>query len=150
MPRPKKKRKISFLPNRNYFKPAGIPKSALKEVVLEIEELEAIRLKDLNGFHQANCAERMEVSRQTFQLILDSARTKVAKALIEGHAIKIEGGFFDLNECPYTCDVCGMEFESRQVEDTCTECGAELRPCDPSDEPCCLEEDKFGRRCCEE
>ena len=59
MPRPPKYRRVAFLPNVTYFKPAGIPLKALKEVRLSVEEAEAIRLKDLEGLEQEQGADRM-------------------------------------------------------------------------------------------
>ena len=92
MPRPPKSRKVSFLPNLTYFKPAGVPLKELEEESLRYEELEAIRLKDLQGLEQEACAKRMGVSRPTFHRIITSARNKLARALVEGKAIRIEGG----------------------------------------------------------
>ncbi len=98
MPRPPKKRNIDFLPNLTYFKPAGVPLKNLREVSLGFEELEAIRLKDLEGLEQEACAERMGISRPTFHRIIVQARKKLAQALIEGKAIRIEGGNYRLSQ----------------------------------------------------
>jgi predicted DNA-binding protein (UPF0251 family) len=84
------------MPESNYFKPRGIPLSALKEVVLTVDEFEAIRLGDVEGLYQEKAAGRMEVSRQTFGRIIDSAHKKVAEALVKGKALKIEGGEFEM------------------------------------------------------
>jgi len=83
----------------------------LEELVLNIEELEAIRLKDREGLEQVDCAERMHVSRATFQRILVSARSKLAEAIIEGKAIKIEGGNYHFEDkmC-FKCAYCTHEF----------------------------------------
>jgi ArsR family transcriptional regulator len=64
----------------------------LEEVVLSVDEFEAIRLADLEGFYQELAAKKMSVSRQTFGRILESAHRKVAEALVRGKALKIEGG----------------------------------------------------------
>ncbi len=72
-----------------------------------MEELEAIRLKDLEGLEQGECAEKMEVSRPTFQRILILAREKIADSLINGKAINIEGGNFTRNICSVKCMECG-------------------------------------------
>jgi len=98
LPRPPKRRRVEFIPEINQFKPAGVPACELEEVVLTVEELEAIRLKDVEGLDQQNSADRMHVSRPTYQLILSSARKKVADALIHGKAIKIEGGIYELQK----------------------------------------------------
>lgn len=80
------------MPESNYFKPRGIPLSALEEVVLTVDEFEAIRLADLEGLYQEGAAEKMGISRQTFGRIVESAHMKVAEALVKGKALKIEGG----------------------------------------------------------
>jgi len=74
------------------FHPAGIPARGLVEIVLTLDEFEAIRLADLEGLYQEQAAERMLVSRQTFGRILAAAHRKVAEALSNGKALKIEGG----------------------------------------------------------
>jgi predicted DNA-binding protein (UPF0251 family) len=84
------------MPESNYFKPRGIPLSVLEEVVLTVDEFEAIRLADLEGLYQEKAAEKMSVSRQTFGRIIDSAHKKVAGALVKGKALKIEGGEFEM------------------------------------------------------
>jgi len=96
MPRPPKCRRVAFLPEANYFKPAGIPLRLLDEIRLSVEEAEAIRLKDLEGLAQAQGAEKMNISRPTFQRVLASARQKIADALLNGRAIRIEGGNFEV------------------------------------------------------
>lgn len=127
MPRPVKPRKISFIPRNNYFIPFGVNESEIKEIKLKIEELEAMRLKDIEGLNQEECANRMKVSRQTFQLIIDSARKKVAMALTEGKAINIEGGNYTLNICKYKCTNCGIIFSQvyENKIDNCPECNSE-------------------------
>ena len=92
MPRPKKDRYVQGEPPAEYFKPRGIPLSQLEEVRLTVEELEALRLADLEGLYQEAVSERMGVSRQTVQRMLNSARKKVATALTCGNALRIEGG----------------------------------------------------------
>lgn len=76
----------------SYFKPRGIPLSELDEVVLGKDALEAVRLADLEGMYQDAVAEKMGVSRQTVGRILEQARKCIADALINGKAIKVEGG----------------------------------------------------------
>jgi predicted DNA-binding protein (UPF0251 family) len=110
MPRPPKCRRVAFLPNVTYFKPAGIPLRALDEVRLSVEEAEAIRLKDLEGLEQEEGAERMNISRPTFQRVLVSARQKVADALLNGKAIRIEGGNFEMASRRFKC-LNGHEWE---------------------------------------
>ncbi len=97
MPRPPKMRKIAFMPRLTFFKPAGVPLKYLEEISLGFEELEAIRLKDLDGLEQEACAAQMGISRPTFHRIIVQARQKLAQALIEGKAIRIEGGHYRLH-----------------------------------------------------
>lgn len=85
-------RYIRFMPHVNLFKPAGIPARFLERVSLTYEELEAIRLKDLEGLDQESAAKKMKVSRSTYLRTLKSARNKIAEGLINGKAIMIEGG----------------------------------------------------------
>jgi len=89
MPRPRLRRRIMGKPCVNYFKPAGIRVTELEEAILAKDEFEAVRLKDLLGFPQEECAKKMEVSQPTFHRILSSARKKISDAIINGKAIKI-------------------------------------------------------------
>lgn len=89
MPRPRLCRKINFSPSARYFKPQGIPLRELSEVELTLEELEALRLKNIENLDQIEAAEKMKTSSSTFQRILTSAHKKITKALVEGKAIKI-------------------------------------------------------------
>ncbi len=90
MPRPRLCRRVRFIPDVTYFKPQGIPFRELEKVELTAEELEALRLKNVEEMNQCKCAEKMNTSQSTFQRILSSAYKKVATALVEGKAIRIE------------------------------------------------------------
>ena len=90
MPRPRKNCRIRFEPKVTYFKPRGIPLSELDEVNLGHDEFEAIRLKYTENLDQHACAEEMKISQSTFQRILSFANQKIAKALVDGKAIRIE------------------------------------------------------------
>ena len=96
MPRPRKRRALAQLPRPAIYKPAGVPLDTLPRVTLLYEELEALRLADLEGLTQTEAAERMGVSRSTFQRIVGQARQHVSRALVEGHALEIEGGTFQV------------------------------------------------------
>src|SRR4030043_1289761 len=96
MARPRNCRRVGSVPGSNYFKPGGIPLSMLEDVILTVDEFEAIRLADLENLYQEQAAEKMNVSRQTFGRIIDSAHKKVAEALVKGKALKIEGGEFEM------------------------------------------------------
>lgn len=106
MPRHPMRRRVGRLPPCAVFKPAGVPAYELEEVVLKIEEMEALRLKDLLSLDQEECAELMGVSRPTFQRILVEARRKVAEALVDGKVLRIEGGVYFLEEEAYRCPRC--------------------------------------------
>lgn len=96
-------RRVGIIPQVTYFKPRGIPLLHLQEACLSVEEVEAIRLKDMEGLEQEECAQKMNVSRTTFSRILGSARQKVADALLNGKAIKIEGGNFEMASRRFRC-----------------------------------------------
>ena len=89
MPRPRKFRTINFCPRARYYKPQGIPLRILEEAILTTEEMEALRLKYEQNLDQENASKKMGISQPTFHRTLDSAQTKIAKALLEGKAIKI-------------------------------------------------------------
>lgn len=90
MPRPPKPRRIDHCPDVVHFKPQGVPLRQLEEVELGPDEVEAMRLADLEGLPHEEVGKRMEVSRATAGRILASARRKVAEALVNGLAIRIE------------------------------------------------------------
>ena len=110
MPRPPKCRQVAYIPEVTYFKPAVIPLRALDEVQLSVEEAEAIRLKDLEGLDQEVGAKKMNISRPTFQRILASARQKIADTLLNGKAIRICGGNFEMMWRRFRCQG-GHEWE---------------------------------------
>lgn len=89
MPRPKNPRHLRFNPEVVYFKPRGVPMSILEEEELLHDELEALKLHDVDGLNQIKAAEKMKVSQPTFARILDKAYKKIAVAIIKGKAIKI-------------------------------------------------------------
>jgi predicted DNA-binding protein (UPF0251 family) len=89
MARPKRCRFVGCDPGARYFKPRGIPMGDLEDVTVTVDELEAIRLADLDGLYQEEAAKKMDVSRQTFGRIVESAHRKIAEALVNGKALKI-------------------------------------------------------------
>jgi len=114
MPRPRICRRVWLLPNVTYFKPAGIGMSSLEENILTVDEFEAVRLKDLLGLEQEDAAKKMNISQPTFHRLLLSARKKIADALVNGKAIKIEGGIYKMVGLPkrkFKCYDCGFEWE---------------------------------------
>ena len=89
MPRPRLRRRIRFQHKTDYFKPQGIPMRDLKVVELSKEEVEALRLKNIEDLDQIECAKLMKTSQSTFQRILSSAYKKISLALVKGQAIYI-------------------------------------------------------------
>ncbi len=102
--RPVKWRRVALLPRVFYFRPAAVPLHMLEEICLSVEEVEALRLKDLEGLEQEECAKEMNISRQTFQRVLGSARQKIADALVKGKAIKVGGGDFEMALRRFRCN----------------------------------------------
>ncbi len=113
MVRPKKNRIVAFNPNVSYFKPRGIPMIDLIEVCLTVDEREAIRLADLLGMPHEEAGRSMGVSRATVGRIVQRARKVVADALINGKAIKIEGGNYSISgeKRIFICNNCNNRWE---------------------------------------
>jgi len=103
MVRPCKCRKVYSSPRAEYFKPRGVPICELDEVTLKVDEYEAVRLADLEECYQEDAAKRMCISRQTFGNIIMSAHKKIADAIINAKALKIEGGFVKLSRRKRCC-----------------------------------------------
>jgi len=128
MAKPKKDRRVQYPPSVVYFKPQGIPMVRLEQETLTVDEYEAIRLVYRDGLDQAQAAKQMGISRATCARIVQSAHRKVAKALTEGKAIRIEGGNFVLKQNRYRCMDCGMLWEAELTESAesetiaCPEC----------------------------
>jgi predicted DNA-binding protein (UPF0251 family) len=96
MVRPVISRRVGYKPEVSYFKPRGIPMFDLVEVCLTIDEREAIRLADLEGLSHEEGGQQMGVSRATFGRILRNARTTIADAIINGKAISVQGGHYEI------------------------------------------------------
>jgi predicted DNA-binding protein (UPF0251 family) len=113
MVRPIKDRMVEFNPEISYFKPRGIPMIDLEEIRLTVDEREAIRLSDLLGMSQEEAGRCMGVSRATFGRIIQRARQVVADALINGKAIKVEGGNYTIVDPAriFHCNSCHYEWE---------------------------------------
>jgi len=92
MARPVTERRLGAPISPRLFKPAGIPTRELAEVVLGLDEAEAVRLADLEGLYQEAAARQMGISRQTFGRVIEGARRKIASAILEGKALRLEGG----------------------------------------------------------
>ncbi|MGI5891534.1 MAG: DUF134 domain-containing protein [Bacillota bacterium] len=96
MPRPKKWRKVCCMPQRDRYGPLGMPADQEDHVTMTIDEYETIRLIDLEGFMQEECARKMAIARTTVQRIYNDARKKLADSLVNGKVLRIEGGDYEL------------------------------------------------------
>lgn len=96
MARPRKCRRVCTLPEVDKFGPIDILKDINESITMTVEEYETIRLMDLQGLNQEQCAETMGVARSTVQRIYDDARKKLADSLVNGKILKIEGGDYKL------------------------------------------------------
>lgn len=95
MPRPTKCRKVCHFPQILEFSPVDM-RTEREPVILAVDEYETIRLIDKQGFSQEQCAAFMQIARTTVQRIYESARKKLADALVDGRPLRIEGGDFRL------------------------------------------------------
>jgi predicted DNA-binding protein (UPF0251 family) len=139
MARPPCCRRVSGKPAAAIFKPAGIPMRLLEEVVMTLDEFEAIRLADFEGLYQDQASERMRVSRPTFGRIIEVARRKVAEAIILGKALKIEGGPVEVEpNRPLRCPACKNEWDGPiNPPSGCPYCRqAEIGPAQGESLPC--------------
>jgi len=108
MARPEKLRRVGCVAGGRAFKPIGRPVGELQVEPLRLDELEALRLADLEGLYQEAAAERMGVSRPTFARILARARTAVARALVEERVLVVgEGPVQAASDRPFPCPVHG-------------------------------------------
>ena len=125
MTRPVCCRKIGCIPNVSDFKPQG-KAASLETVILSLDELEAIKLADYEGQYQESAAKGMAISRQTFGRIIDSAHKKIADVLINGKALKIEGGSVALDTTSaVTCKKCPQlpsNAANAAISEKCRQC----------------------------
>jgi predicted DNA-binding protein (UPF0251 family) len=126
MPRPKKDRKVHKPPFYTRFKPTGISAKDLKELVLTLDEYEAIRLSDFYGMSQEEAAEEMEISRPTFTRLIENARKKMADFLINGKLLSLDGGNIHFKNNVIKCDDCGHRFTTSLHSDIkqCPNCNS--------------------------
>lgn len=110
MPRPCKCRRVCGNPAVDYFKPRGVPVAVLEEVVLALDEFEAVRLADLEGLYQEEAAKKMNVSRQTFGNIIESAHKKIADVIINAKALRVKGGVVKMTQRQFVCSDCKNEW----------------------------------------
>ncbi len=126
MARPPIERSVSGIPKVTLFKPAGVPGRELERLPLAVDELEAIRLVDLEGLSHEEAAAVMGVSRQTIGRILEKGRATVAEALVGGKAILIGGGQYRVEPRQLCCRACGAVWAAAnpEPETVCPSCGA--------------------------
>ncbi len=146
MPRPIKCRRVGFIPKCFHFVPNAPEGGTDSEVIITIEEIEALRLSDLEGLEQSSCSESMGISRGTFQRILNNSRRKAADALVNGKPIRIEGGNYKREICSFICKKCGHKWvNSGEMPVDCANIRCTLCDCDKYD--CSSENDFCGKHC---
>ena len=111
MARPRKRRRVCSLPENSRFGPLGSPLGA-EPINMTVDEYETIRLIDLEGFNQEECAKQMNIARSTVQGIYVDARKKLAEALVNGKVLHIEGGDYRL--CDGLGEGCGRGCRRRR------------------------------------
>jgi uncharacterized protein len=139
MTRPCKCRHVTGEPRIRRFKPCGVPPRELEEIRLNLDELESVRLADLEGLYQEEAAKRMNVSRQTFGNIVHAAHAKIADALVNARLLKIEGGAVQVAARRFRCDRCHSRWENDagHAKITCPKCSDHGVPDDPPGKSCC-------------
>ena len=126
MARPPIERSVGGVPRVTLFKPAGVPARELEQLSLAVDELEAIRLVDLEGLRHEEAAAVMGVSRQTVGRVLERGHAKVAEALVGGKAILIGGGQYRVEPRRLSCRACGKLWDADDATTpaVCPACGA--------------------------
>lgn len=122
MPRPKQNRKVSSPPLMRGYKPFGIPRTELEEIILSFDEYESFKLLDYEGLTQEQASVRMNVSRPTLTRIYEIARKKIAEALVEGKTFRIEGGEVEFDEPWHRCRKCDVLVNEPENYEGCKKC----------------------------
>jgi predicted DNA-binding protein (UPF0251 family) len=123
---PYRKRRVSEPPQFSRFKPAGVPSRKLKSVILSVDEYEAIRLTDYLHLEHLAASEKMAISRPTFTRLIETARHKLAQALIDGKELIITGGNIDFERTLHKCEECGDTHRTPLSKELmeCPQCGS--------------------------
>ncbi len=127
MPRPENNRFVRKPPIYSEFKPAGVAGRNLENIVLTIDEYEALRLADFQGLSQEEAANEMGISRPTFTRIIEKARKKLVEFIVKGKFLKIDGGNIHFMQNIIRCNSCGQMFiiNIDKNFDKCPICGSE-------------------------
>jgi uncharacterized protein len=140
MPRPPIERSVGGVPRVTLYPPAGVPTRALERLQLTVDELEAIRLVDLEGLSHEQAAAAMGISRQTVGRVLERGRALVADALVSGKALLIGGGQYRIEPPQWRCFSCGARWfgqEDPAAASRCPECeSVDVGVCWGAGQPC--------------
>lgn len=123
MPRPKNNRIVHEPPLFSEFKPIGVKGQTLEQVILSLDEFEAIRLADYMKLSHEEASEEMEISRSTFTRLIEQAREKIADFIIKGKLLNIEGGNIHFRNNIIRCQSCGHMFKIK-FNESISECPA--------------------------
>jgi len=121
MPRPKNNRIVHEPPIFTEFKPAGVPATGLKQVLLTLDEFEAMRLADFMGMSHEEAADEMGISRSTFSRLIEKSRKKIAEFIFQGRLLTIDGGNVHFRKNIIQCSDCGYMFKIN-IDSPMTEC----------------------------
>ena len=115
---------VRFYPEGNYFAPFGKKSSEIEEIEVRVDEIEAIRLKDVEGLTIEECASKMAISCETFQNIIQCARKKIAIALTQQKIISISEENYTTKFCQFRCAKCGYTYTIKYEHDkiVCPKC----------------------------
>ena len=123
MPRPQDNRIVHGPPLFSEFKPMGVRGRNLEQILMTLDEFEALRLADFIGLSHAEAADEMEISRSTFTRLIEKARKKIADFLIQGKLLTIEGGSIHFRNNIIHCQDCGHMFKTN-IDNAISECPA--------------------------
>ncbi len=125
---PYRKRRIDLPPNFQSFKPGGVPRKLLTTIILAVDEYEAVRLADYEGMEHLQAAGQMGISRPTFTRLIEKARNKIARALVDGMELIVEGGNVEFKNTRRRCGRCGDEevVPFKRKPAGCPRCGSDI------------------------
>ena len=126
MARPEKNRNVFAPPSFSNFKPVGVRINNIEQLLLSLDEYEALRLADYDSLEHSEAAEKMKISRPTFTRLITKARQKIAEFLVEGKALQIEGGAVHFSQNMIICLDCETRYPAalNRKDYKCPECGS--------------------------